>query len=69
MIEVFKTNVSENCQAAKLKALLSEYFPDTRINFDLEDCDKVLRMEGLVFIPLQVKSLVEENGFLCNILD
>ena len=46
MVEVFKTNVYEPCQSIMLVRILYNYFPDHRINFDLEDCDRILRVEG-----------------------
>jgi hypothetical protein len=49
MIEVFKTNVEEAVQAEKLVDILLDHFPDNKINFDLHDCDKILRVEGKVF--------------------
>lgn len=45
-IEVFKTNISSDAEAAKLKSLLLQHFPNCRINFDLDDCDKILRIAG-----------------------
>ncbi len=69
MIEVFKTNIQKVSQAKKLMALLLRYFPDSKINIDLHDCDKVLRIEGHQFLPAKVIELVKENGFLCSILD
>ena len=49
--------------------MLSEAFPSLRINFDLSDCDKVLRVEGGDMEPLQIMGLVKENGFTCELLD
>jgi len=46
MVEVFKTNVNEISQAKYLLASLLQQFPDYIINFDLNDCDKILRLEG-----------------------
>jgi hypothetical protein len=46
MVEVFATNVSNKKDAEKLVAALSKHFPDYRINMDLEDCDKILRVQG-----------------------
>lgn len=46
LVEVFKTNVERETQAAKLLAALVDYFPAYKINFDLEDCDKILRVES-----------------------
>jgi hypothetical protein len=46
MIEVFKTNVSNKDQAAILIRALKKFFPSYTGNFDLDDCDKVLRVES-----------------------
>jgi hypothetical protein len=69
MVEVFKTNVQEFSEAQKLVALLQRHFPDSKINFDLDDCDKVLRVEGNNLRIEKVMALVTEKGFLCTVLD
>jgi hypothetical protein len=69
MIEVFKTNVQEFSEAQKLVALLRKHFPNSKINFDLDDCDKVLRVEGNNLRIEKVMTLVTEKGFLCKVLD
>lgn len=48
---------------------LSEAFPSFKINFDLSDCDKVLRVEGDKMDSLRIIVLVKENGFTCEVLD
>jgi hypothetical protein len=45
MVEVFKTNISEEHQIAWIIRRLKTIFPGYRINFDLGDCDKILRVE------------------------
>lgn len=69
MIEVFKTNVQHKWQAAQLLEVLYEYFPGCKINFDMDDCDKVLRMEGINIIPESVKIIVNKKGFMCDVLE
>jgi len=69
MIEVFKTNVRNTIQATKLIALLQQQFPGTRINFDLEDCDNILRIEGKNVSPGNVMLLMNEHGYRCMMLD
>jgi hypothetical protein len=69
MIEVFKTNVQEFADARHLVNLLQQHFPGSKINFDLDDCDKVLRVEGQHFITEKVMTLVNEKGFQCNPLE
>jgi hypothetical protein len=68
-IEVFQTNVQEVSQAEKIIALLLQHFPKSKINFDLEDCDKVLRIEGNNFMAEQIVTLVNENGFACKVME
>jgi hypothetical protein len=69
MIEVFKTNVEEACRARDLVAVLLQHLPGRKINFDLHDCDKILRVEGENFLAENVVLLVKQNGFMCNILE
>ena len=69
MVEVFKTNVQESREANMLLDMLGQHFPGTKINFDLDDCDKVLRMEGHNIAPQHVVTLVCANGFHCSILE
>ncbi len=69
LIEVFKTDVQEEVVANEMVTILLEYFPDSRINFDLKDCDNILRFEGKNLVPEKVISIVKENGFNCMILD
>jgi hypothetical protein len=69
MVEVFKTNVKKAPQAKKIVSLLSRHFPSSKINFDLHDCDKVLRVEGKDFAPTTIIGLVKESGFVCDVLE
>jgi hypothetical protein len=69
MVEAFKTNVQKKTQSKMLLSILSESFPSFKINFDLADCDKVLRVEGDYIEALSIMILVKENGFRCEILD
>jgi hypothetical protein len=68
MIEIFKTNVEDAAQAKTLLTLLQRHFPGTEINFDLEDCDNILRVKGDKFCTLSVIQLLTSRGFACEIL-
>ncbi|SIS97692.1 hypothetical protein SAMN05421766_10625 [Zobellia uliginosa] len=46
IVEIFKTNVGSQQLANKIVNDLNQLYPDYIINFDLEDCDKVLRIES-----------------------
>ena len=69
MVEVFKTNVQKKTQCKMLLSILSEAFPSTKINFDLWDSDKVLRIEGDNIKVSRIMLLLKENGFKCEVLD
>ena len=68
MITVFKTNVNRISEAKKLVKYLLQHFPGSKINIDLKDCDKVLRVEGENFIEGKIMMLVRETGFSCALL-
>jgi hypothetical protein len=70
MIEVFKTNVGDRNDAIMLVNLIHGIFGDYKASFDLEDCDRILRVKST---STQVKSsllinLFERLGFHAEIL-
>lgn len=69
MVEVFKTNVQKKAESKKLLRLLSDTYPSCRINFDLSDCDKVLRVEGEHITSSGIMVLLNDHGFHCEVLD
>ncbi|PAW92886.1 hypothetical protein CKK33_05035 [Mucilaginibacter sp. MD40] len=69
MIEVFKTNVKRKGAARILLKRLLEKFPGSRVNFDLEDCDKVLRIEGPAICPESTIELLRTYGHYCEVLN
>ncbi len=46
MIYVLKTSVKTKIQTKKHKPLIDKILPNEKWNFDLEDCDKILRIDG-----------------------
>lgn len=68
MVEVFKTDVGKTKELILL-ALLGDTFPNCRINFDLEDCDRVLRVEGQDVCCDTIISLLNSQGCYCAILE
>ncbi len=69
MVEVFKTNVQKKVQIKMLLCMLSKAFPSFKMNIDLSDCDKVLRVEGDNINVFWIMLIVKENGFECEVLD
>lgn len=48
MVWVFKTTIKNKIQVRKISPILDELIlPQGKWNFDLEDCDKILRIENL----------------------
>ena len=45
MVEVFKTTVNKREHAQVLVDEIQKAFRGYRVNFDLEDCDRILRVE------------------------
>lgn len=45
MVEVFKTNVTDYRHAAILATVITNRFSDYLVNFDLDDCDRILRVK------------------------
>ena len=69
MVEIFKTNVDDVLQAEKIIALLNQHFPSYMINFDLHDCDKILRVKGESILIDEIVNLVSASGFQCCLLN
>ena len=69
MIEVFKTNVETAGDADNIVEMLLQHFSGSRINFDLQDRDRILRVEGKDFSTDKVMMLLKENGFHCAVLE
>lgn len=70
MIEIFKTNVQNKTQAKKIISLLNQMFSEAKINFDLSDCDKILRIDGIKKLHTQdIVNDLNKRGFKCEILN
>lgn len=70
MIEVYKTNVRTKTQSKKVMKLLKKTFSESNINFDLQDCDKILRVKGITHSNTKkVINYLIQLGFKCEILN
>jgi hypothetical protein len=69
MVEVFKTNISCAITAGDVIAELQAMLPRAVVNFDLEDCDRILRVKGDGISCSKVIKLLERKGFLCEELE
>jgi len=68
MIEVFTTDVSCEEQARHVILQLSHNFPGSRINFDLEDCDRILRIESQHVETDSIVKAMNKLGYKCDVL-
>jgi hypothetical protein len=68
MIEVFKTNVRRKRHAKYLIQQIGQRYPSAFSSFDLEDCDRVLRVKADIFSPLYIIQMLADNGFECQVL-
>lgn len=70
MVEVFQTNVRSKKDAQLLIKSIAGGMPSCKINIDLDDCDKVLRIESCNTINCsQVIEAVKQNGFQIQVLE
>ncbi|UPK68217.1 hypothetical protein [Chitinophaga filiformis] len=70
MVEVFKTNVNKREHAYMLLTQMHRIRAEYKANFDLEDCDRILRVEcrsGAVN-PSVVINLLKRYGFEVDVL-
>ena len=71
MVEVFKTNVVDVDAANQLLSVLHRHFKSYHFNFDLEDCDCILRAENedTTIEANLIVNLLEKYGFQASVLE
>jgi hypothetical protein len=69
MVEVFKTNVQQRELAEQLASIIRGRLAFCKINFDLEDCDKILRVEGDQISVETIIGILSTHGLECEVLE
>ena len=69
MIFVFKTSVKTKMQVKKLKPHIDERLPKAKWNFDLQDIDKILRIDSQENIVLIIINLLNIHNYSCEELE
>ena len=69
MVEIFKTSILQKQEAFAVIKTLSDYLPTLKINFDLSDCDKILRVEGQYFSVEKIIDILHGHGHYCQVLE
>jgi hypothetical protein len=66
MIYVFKTSVETKTQVKKLKPHIDKILANEKWNFDLDDCDNILRIDSGENIVLKITALLKIYQFHCE---
>ncbi len=69
MIGIFKTNINTTDARQHIVSALQHQFPVQSCHVDLEDCDKVLRIEALQLQEAAIIDFVKQEGFECAPLE
>ena len=69
MIYVFKTSVRNKNQVKKLKPDINKILPNEKWNFDLDDRDRILRIDSDENIVLRITDLLGVHKFYCEELE
>ena len=70
MIEIFKTNITDTAKAHRLIQHIHKAFNGYKANFDLLDCDNILRIQsstGFIHCSALIKFL-KELGCIAELL-
>lgn len=63
---IFRANVNTPKAIKKLALLLNRHLFISKWNFDLEDCDKILRIEASAEISEAIIKILRSKGFDCE---
>ncbi|WP_444660042.1 hypothetical protein [Flavobacterium columnare] len=66
MIYVFITSVKTEQEVGQLKPHLNDLLKQAKWNFDIEDCDKILRIDIETKITQSIINLLKDKGFYCE---
>lgn len=68
-IEVFKTTVQNPDDAELIINALQQRIHSTKINFELEDCDNILRIEAQTIDIKIIENTMKEFGHIAERLE
>jgi hypothetical protein len=68
IVQVFKTDVQDQLVARHILLFLQQTLSHCRINFDLDDCDKILRIESQQesVAETRIQLLIASYGHHCE---
>jgi len=65
MVLVFKTTIFPQLEF-HVKAILDSFKQILTVDFDFEDCDKILRIEASEDLTSDIELLLNSKGFYCK---
>lgn len=65
-ILIFKTNVNAKEHVQRVEAVLQSISVVKRWNFDLEDCDRILRIVASNLQPALIETLLRKESIFCE---
>ena len=65
-LTIFKTNVTTTAQSLNMQLMLKGLPSTAECNFDLDDCDKILRLVSTDLQPSRICQLLNKEGFHCE---
>ncbi len=65
-VKIFSTDIANRRQVNDVSAVICSLYPHSIVTVDLEDCDKVLRVEGNIPTNECIISLLSKLGFRCE---
>src|SRR5690606_16395420 len=66
-IEVFITNIQNTFESEQIKEDILKKHPKLKVDFDLEDIDRVMRIEGF-FNPNKIIKILASKNYKCEII-
>ena len=66
MIFVFKTSVRTKMQEKRLQPHLDTILSNAKWNFDLDDCDNILRIDSEETVALAIIDLLNVHNHTCE---
>lgn len=66
MIKIFRTNIQTEYQVVEITNILLREFHNFKISIDLEDWEKILRVQGNRFKSEDIERIVNAYGYRCE---
>lgn len=68
IVQIFKTDVQDQKDAKRIILFLHQNYSHCKVNFDLDDCDKILRIESQLESVKEstVQLVVAGYGYNCE---